>query len=100
MADPLDLDDAIRALGACSSPTTQTPQQRYDNAAIVRQRLEELAAALRASRTAVPVPPPFDPDVTLIGNREGNQREVRIYQRDAQRQSLDLDAAIRVISTT
>jgi hypothetical protein len=48
--------------------------------------LEELAAALRASRTAVPVPPPFDPDVTLIGNREGNQREVRIYQQDARRQ--------------
>jgi hypothetical protein len=37
-------------------------------------------------------PPPFDPDVTLIGNREGNQREVRIYQHDAQRQTLDLDA--------
>jgi hypothetical protein len=45
-----------------------------------------LRAALSQPHPAQEQPPPFNPDVELIGNREGNKREVRIYRRDAQEQ--------------
>jgi hypothetical protein len=87
---------ALRAAGLLPGPDTITvPREalrlllRHGAPGIEDAGLWDAADTLRAalSEPLAPKeqqPPPFDPDLELMANREGNRREVRAYRRDAQ----------------
>jgi hypothetical protein len=89
--------DHLRAAGLLPGPDTITVNRealrlllRHGAPGVEDAGLWDAADALRAALSEPPAPkeqqPPFDPDLELMANREGNRREVRAYRRDAEKE--------------